>query len=100
MSSLAAKILELNASTLRKYTTLLESFNYPIKRNDRGQRIYSEQDIKKIEEFITLVNKGWSLVKAAECVTLEYQGEGIEEMLEQLILRVNEIEKMLGKHNE
>lgn len=97
ISSLAAKVLDLNTSTLRKYATLLENFNYPIKRNDRGQRMYSEQDIKKIIEFKNLIDKGWSLVKAAECVTIEYQTEGIEETVEKLILRVAEIEKLLKK---
>lgn len=94
-TSLAASNLDINQSTLRKYATLLEGYNYPIARNAQGQRMYSEDNLNKIKEFRELVDKGFSLTKAAELITVEYQGETIEDLIDKVIIRLNIIEEKL-----
>lgn len=95
VTSLAASNLDLNQSTLRKYATLLEGYNYPIARNAQGQRMYSEDNLNKIKEFKELVDKGFSLTKAAEMVTVEYQTETMEEIIEDILERLLRLEKLL-----
>ena len=96
VTSLAASNLDLNQSTLRKYASLLEGYNYPIARNAQGQRMYSEDNLNKIKELRELLDKGFSLAKAAEMVTVEYQGETLEDLIDKIIARLNIIEEKLG----
>ncbi|WP_433595442.1 MerR family transcriptional regulator [Lysinibacillus xylanilyticus] len=97
VTSLVAQELNLNETTLRKYAKLLEDFNYPISRNSQGQRLYSEENIEKLKEFQELINdKGFTLIKAAELVTVEYRQDNLEVVVERLNDRVATLEKVIA----
>lgn len=98
VTSLVAEELNLKESTLRKYAKLLEDFNYPISKNSQGQRLYSEENIEKLKEFLELISdKGFTLIKAAGLVTVEYRESNLEEVVERLNDRVATLEKVISK---
>ncbi|MCH6264592.1 MerR family transcriptional regulator [Neobacillus citreus] len=63
------KLLEIDASTLRKYATLLEGNGYLVHRNNRGHRIYFDKDVhtfRKLMEFSK--QEGMTMEHSAEAV--------------------------------
>ncbi|WP_423797981.1 MerR family transcriptional regulator [Neobacillus sp. SAB-20_R2A] len=63
------KLFEIDASTLRKYATLLEGHGYHVHRNNRGHRVYFEKDVhtfRKLMEFSK--HEGMTMEKSAEAV--------------------------------
>lgn len=63
------KLFEIDASTLRKYATLLEGHGYHVQRNNRGHRVYFEKDVhtfRKLMEFSK--HAGMTMEQSAEAV--------------------------------
>ncbi len=63
------KLFEIDASTLRKYATLLEGHGYHVHRNNRGHRVYYEKDVhtfRKLMEFSK--HEGMTMEQSAEAV--------------------------------
>lgn len=63
------KMLEIDASTLRKYATLLEGHGYHVHRNNRGHREYFSKDVhtfRKLMEFSK--HDGMTMEQSAEAV--------------------------------
>ena len=57
--------LEIAASTLRKWSAMLEDAGYPFKKNDKGQRLYYEKDIVALRHLKRLTqDEGMSLENA------------------------------------
>lgn len=71
-----ATLLGAKNSTVRKYASLLESYNYPINRDFAKNRIYTIENVNMFRELIDLSQK-ITLAKAADLLTTEYrQSEG------------------------
>lgn len=54
----AAQRLDIKPATLRKYSLALEKAQYKIKRNDKGHRVYSDNDIETVRRVITGIKNG------------------------------------------
>lgn len=84
--------LSIKTSTLRKYSILLENYNYVINRDYANNRIYSEVDIKMLKDLQSLREK-FTLAEAAELLTKELQGKQEKSNFEDLVDRVAELEE-------
>ncbi|MDM5436150.1 DUF3967 domain-containing protein [Bacillus hominis] len=63
------KRLGISDSTLRKYMEVLQRENYVVKKDNRGRRQYTENDIMVIEKLIELSkHDGMTLEKAAKMI--------------------------------
>lgn len=67
-----AKRLQVEPVTIRKYTQILEDKGYLYKKDDRGWRMFSEEDIKGLEYLCLLKLNGQSLEDAAEHIASLY----------------------------
>lgn len=57
--------LEITASTLRKWSAMLEDTGYPFRKNGKGQRLYYEKDIVALRHLKWLAqNEGMALENA------------------------------------
>lgn len=71
-----AEELKIKPSTLRKYSILLEQYNYTFPRNYANQRLYGPEHVDMIKNLqLTKGNPNLKLVKAAEILTEEYRAE-------------------------
>jgi DNA-binding transcriptional MerR regulator len=62
-------LLQCKESTLRKYSLLLEKYNYNFQKNDRQQRWYTDNDVIVLRKIIALKNNGdMTLEQAVENV--------------------------------
>lgn len=68
-----AKRLIVEPVTLRKYVSMLEKQGYVFHKDDRGWRVFVEDDIKALEYLQMLKNQGHSLEKAVEHVAELYK---------------------------
>ncbi|WP_144552281.1 MerR family transcriptional regulator [Bacillus sp. X1(2014)] len=63
------ELLGIDASTLRKYASLLEGHGYPVQRNNRGHRTYFEKDVITLRKLIEFCNQeGMTMDRSAEAV--------------------------------
>jgi len=63
------ELLGIDASTLRKYASLLEGHGYPVQRNNRGHRTYFEKDVITLRKLIEFCNlEGMTMDRSAEAV--------------------------------
>ena len=111
--------LEIAASTLRKWSAMLEDAGYPFKKNDKGQRLYYEKDIVALRHLKRLTqDEGMSLENAVnEVVKRVKETEEIaqeldvpsdmtryDDKLDQLIERIERLEivnrQLIEKLNE
>lgn len=64
-----AKGIGVSASTIKKYYLLFEGMGYMFKRNQQGQLMFTEQDVRMFQELIKVKNKpGIKLSEAAKKV--------------------------------
>src|SRR5699024_3961372 len=63
-----ADLLDMQSSTLRKYSVLLESYGYEIERNSRGHRFYRDKDIMTLRSVITCMDSGVTLDESVKQV--------------------------------
>ncbi|EWG08398.1 DUF3967 domain-containing protein [Cytobacillus firmus] len=68
-----AKRLLIEPVTVRKYTQMLEEKGYLFKKDDRGWRLFIEEDIKALEYLAYLKMNGSSLEDAIEHVANLYR---------------------------
>lgn len=68
-----AKRLTIEPVTLRKYVSMLEKQGYVFHKDDRGWRVFVEEDIKALEYLQMLKSQGHSLEKAVERVAELYK---------------------------
>ncbi|QWI73205.1 MerR family transcriptional regulator (plasmid) [Bacillus mycoides] len=61
----AAKQLDINTNTLRRWSIELEKMDYIFERNERNQRIYYEHDIDVLKQMKEYLNQNWKLEEAA-----------------------------------
>jgi DNA-binding transcriptional MerR regulator len=69
--------LEIAASTLRKWSAMLEDAGYPFKKNDKGQRLYYEKDIVALRHLKRLTQD---------------EGMALENAVKEVVKRVKETE--------
>ena len=63
------ELLGIDASTLRKYASLLEGHGYQVQRNNRGHRTYFEKDVLTLRKLIEFCNQeGMTMDRSAEAV--------------------------------
>lgn len=71
-----AEELKIKPSTLRKYSILLEQYNYTFPRDYANRRIYGTEHVEMIKNLQqTKRNRSLTLVEAAEILTEDYQTE-------------------------
>lgn len=74
--SQASKKLDIQPSTLRKYSLLLEKNGVVFARNPNNSRKYSEEDIMTLQKFITLMNNdGVTIEDASFAASIWHIGE-------------------------
>jgi DNA-binding transcriptional MerR regulator len=64
-----AASLEVTTSTLRRWAIALESAHYPFKRNNKGQRVYTEKDLATLEELKRLLGEKRTFADAIQQLT-------------------------------
>ncbi|PAE07217.1 hypothetical protein CHI12_12115 [Terribacillus saccharophilus] len=64
-----AASLDVTTSTLRRWAIALESAHYPFQRNEKGQRIYTKQDITTFEELKKLLGEKMTFADAIQKLT-------------------------------
>lgn len=65
--------LGVSASTLRKYSDVLERKGYDVRKNSRGRREYTEFDVVVIEQLVELSKQdGMTLEKAAKMIVKQF----------------------------
>lgn len=111
-----ANVLGIKSSTLRKYALLFETNGYVFDRNSQYSRIYTQQDVKLLNDFCNF-RKGNSKITNEEILTmLEYdfktqliinngaindnqQGLKKTEETEVLKLEINKLDKKIDDLN-
>lgn len=68
-----AKRLSIEPVTLRKYVSMLEKQGYSFQKDDRGWRVFTEDDVKALEYLQMLKNQGHSLEKSVGRVAELYR---------------------------
>ncbi|EJR90567.1 hypothetical protein IKE_05954 [Bacillus cereus VD196] len=61
----AARQLDINTNTLRRWSIELEKMDYVFERNERRQRIYYDNDINILKQMKEYLNQNWKLDEAA-----------------------------------
>lgn len=99
-----AEILNRKTSTIRKYSLLLEKYQYDIKRNDKNHRRYTDNDVMILRSVITGVNNGTTLDKAVRtAVTMQKHdnaNNGIEKAGNVTLQQHEELKQIIHKQNE
>lgn len=71
-----ANFLGIHTTPLRKYALLLETNNYPIKRDYAKNRLFTKEDIGMIQELqVAKENGNTTLFEATRILTEEYRSE-------------------------
>jgi len=68
-----AKRLSIEPVTVRKYAVMLEEKGYVYQKDEKGWRVFSEDDIKALEYITLLKNDGYSLESAIDRVASLYR---------------------------
>jgi DNA-binding transcriptional MerR regulator len=100
-------LLQCKESTLRKYSLLLEKYNYQFQKNDRQQRWYTDNDVIVLKKIIALKdNADMTLEKAVESVVLWAKGSDetlpstdINPALQRYDKDIAELKQMLQEQN-
>jgi DNA-binding transcriptional MerR regulator len=101
-------LLKVKESTLRKYSLLLEKYNYQFQKNDRQQRWYTDNDVIVLRKIVTLKdNADMTLEKAVESVVLWSKGgeetlpsTDINPDLKRYNKGIAELKQMIQEQNE
>jgi len=72
-SKAVAKRLSIQPVTLRKYAQLLEDKGVSFKKDEKGWRAYSEENIRFLEYLCSMKSMGKSLEEAAEHIATLYR---------------------------
>ncbi|WP_176467245.1 helix-turn-helix domain-containing protein [Terribacillus saccharophilus] len=91
-----ASSLDVTTSTLRRWAIALESAHYPFQRNEKGQRIYTEQDIATFEELKKLLGEKMTFADAIQQLTGHTKTENKSET-EKLNVTAEELEKLVSR---
>ncbi|GGH89114.1 DNA-binding transcriptional MerR regulator [Pullulanibacillus pueri] len=68
-----AKRLLIESVTVRKYAGMLEEKGYVFKKNDRGWRVFIEDDIRAMEHLLMMKSNGQSLEKSVDHIATLYR---------------------------
>lgn len=82
-----AEVLNINTSTLRRWSIELEKHGYVIERNEKDQRIYYKRDIIAFRQLQKMISEKVSMVDACTRLTKEYNNK-------------KELEQTLSVHEE
>ncbi|WP_170937631.1 MerR family transcriptional regulator [Terribacillus saccharophilus] len=91
-----AASLDVTTSTLRRWAIALESAHYPFQRNEKGQRIYAEQDMATLEELKKLLGEKMTFADAIQQLTGHTKTEKKSET-EKLNVTAEEVEKLVSR---
>ena len=91
-----AASLDVTTSTLRRWAIALESAHYPFQRNEKGQRIYAEQDMATLEELKKLLGEKMTFADAIQQLTGHTKTEKNPET-EKLDVTAEELEKLVSR---
>lgn len=97
-----AEVLGIQLSTVRKYASLLERYDYPIQRDYSNNRIYSKSNIKMLRELQDLRQK-FTLAEAADLLTIQYRKPATNNEYEMLIIEMEKLQERLysqESHNQ
>lgn len=90
------EILGIKLSTVRKYASLLEGYDYPIQRDYSNNRIYTKANIKMLQELQDLREK-FTLAEAADLLTTQYRKPANDVEYEKLTAAVEQLKERLHK---
>lgn len=62
----------MTSSTLRRWSSALESKGHIFEKNDKGQRIYYEHDYRVLREYKKLLENGLSAEETLEAITQKF----------------------------
>lgn len=91
-----AASLDVTTSTLRRWAIALEGAHYPFERNEKGQRIYTEQDIATLEELKRLLGEKLSFADAIQQLTGQSKTKEYEPDTKKLVMTSEELEKLIS----
>lgn len=93
-----AASLDVTTSTLRRWAIALESAHYPFKRNEKGQRIYAEQDITTFEELKKLLGEKMTFADAIQKLTGHTETKEKKPETEKIMkVTVEDLEKLVSR---
>ncbi|MFP7494362.1 MerR family transcriptional regulator [Terribacillus saccharophilus] len=92
-----AASLDVTTSTLRRWAIALEGAHYPFERNEKGQRIYREQDIATFEELKRLLGEKLSFADAIQQLTGHNQTKEKKEEPEKLDITMEDLEQVVSQ---
>ncbi|PAE16166.1 hypothetical protein CHH91_11085 [Virgibacillus sp. 7505] len=93
-----AASLDVTTSTLRRWAIALESAHYPFQRNEKGQRIYAEQDITTFEELKKLLGEKMTFADAIQKLTGHTETKEKKTETEKIMnVTVEDVEKLVSR---
>ncbi|SDD34579.1 DNA-binding transcriptional regulator, MerR family [Terribacillus halophilus] len=92
-----AASLDVTTSTLRRWAIALEGAHYLFERNEKGQRIYTEQDIATLEELKRLLGEKLSFADAIQQLTGHSQTKEQKAETKKLDITSEELEKLISQ---
>jgi DNA-binding transcriptional MerR regulator len=92
-----AASLDVTTSTLRRWAIALESAHYPFQRNEKGQRIYTNQDITTFEELKKLLGEKMTFADAIQKLTGHNKSMEKNSETKKLDLTAEELEKLVSR---
>ncbi|OXS72953.1 MerR family transcriptional regulator [Domibacillus enclensis] len=72
LSKEVALHLNINPNTLRRWSLELEKHGYHFERNNKGQRIYYERDLRALSECKMILEKGQSMENATKAIASRF----------------------------
>ena len=91
-----AASLDVTTSTLRRWAIALEAAHYPFERNEKGQRIYTEQDIATLKELKRLLGEKLSFADAIQQLTGHSKTKEQKPETKKLDMTSEELEKLIS----
>ncbi|MFP7478257.1 helix-turn-helix domain-containing protein [Terribacillus saccharophilus] len=92
-----AASLDVTTSTLRRWAIALESAHYPFQRNEKGQRIYTEQDMATLEELRKLLGEKMTFADAIQQLTGHAKIKEKKSDTEKMNVTAEELEKLVSR---
>jgi DNA-binding transcriptional MerR regulator len=93
-----AASLDVTTSTLRRWAIALESARYPFQRNEKGQRIYTKQDITTFEELKKLLGEKMTFADAIQKLTGHNKSMEKKSETEKIMnVTAEELEKLVSR---
>ncbi|WP_176466404.1 helix-turn-helix domain-containing protein [Terribacillus saccharophilus] len=93
-----AASLDVTTSTLRRWAIALESAHYPFQRNEKGQRIYTEQDIATFKELKKLLGEKMTFADVIQKLTGHNKSMEKKSETEKIMnVTAEELEKLVSR---